>query len=392
VGRVTRSASQLTAEVSLLDAGTGKKLYAKTLSGPLRDLVEMQQIIANEAAAALSRRFGRLSTTSLRSAAGFRNPEAYDLYLQGMYAFRRRGDGLQSALQRFQEAAALDSLAAPVYASLADVYAVMPLYSGMAPDAALGRALPFAERAVTLDSTSAMAWASRGNVYDELWRWADGAADLQRAVAMDSDFALARQWYGENLLLNGDIEGAARELGTAARLEPHSAVVAGLHGLVLVLSGQVDSGITIARRAVDLEPGQAALRLLLGAAYLYAERPFDAVFSLAGALELDPANPQVIGMLGYSYAVLGQTPKARALLTRLLRDAGRPGAQAGIARIHIGLGNPDEALDRLEAAAREHDPMFASEPLLTPIFDPLRQHPRFARLVRGIGLSERVLR
>ncbi len=32
------------------------------------------------------------------------------------------------------------------------------------------------------------------------------------------------------------------------------------------------------------------------------------------------------------------------------------------------------------------------EPLLTPILDPLRQHPRFARLVRGLGLSERVLR
>ena len=391
-GRVTRSASEFTTEVSLVDAGNGKKLYSRTLSGPLRDLVGMQETIANETAQALAKRFGRLSTTSLRSVAGFRNPEAYDLYLQGMHAFRRRGDGLQIALQRFQEAAALDSLAAPVFASLADVYAVMPLYSGMAPDAALSRALPFAERAVALDSMSAVARASRGNVYDELWRWADGAADLQRAVAMDSDFALARQWYGENLLLNGDFEGAARELGTAARLEPHSAIVAGLHGLVLVLSGQVDSGITIARRAVDLEPGQAALRLILGAAYLYAERPFDAVFSLAGALELEPANPQVIGMLGYSHAVLGQTPKARALLTRLLRDSGRPGAQAAIARIYIGLGDPDEAMNRLEAAAREHDPMFSSEPLLTPIFDPLRQHPRFARLVRGIGLSERVLR
>jgi serine/threonine protein kinase/Flp pilus assembly protein TadD len=391
-GRVTRSATELTAEVSLVEAGNGKKLYSRTLSGPLRDLVGMQETIANEAAQALSKRFGRLSTSSLRSVAGFRNPEAYDLYLQGMHAFRRRGDGLQIALQRFQEAAALDSLAAPVFASLADVYAVMPLYSGMAPDAALSRALPFAERAVALDSMSAVARASRGNVYDELWRWADGAADLQRAVAMDSDFALARQWYGENLLLNGDIEGAARELGTAARLEPHSAIVAGLHGLVLVLSGQVDSGITIARRAVDLEPGQASLRLILGAAYLYAERPFDAVFSLAGALELEPANPQVIGMLGYSHAVLGQSTKARALLTRLQRDPGRPGAQAAIARIHIGLGDPDEALDRLEAAVREHDPMFSSEPLLTPIFDPLRQHPRFARLVRGIGLSERVLR
>jgi len=391
-GSVSRSADQLTAEVTLVEAASGKRLYNRRMTGPVRDLGRMEETLANETAAALSKRFGRLPTTNLRTRGDFRNAEAYDLYLQGMYAFRRRGDGLQEALQRFQEAASLDSLAAPVYASLADVYAVMPLYSSMATDAALSRALPYAERAVALDSTSAAALASRGNVYNALWRWTDGAADLQRAVELDSGFALARQWYGENLLLNGDLEGAARELGTAARLEPYSAITAGLHGLTEVLSGRVDSGITIARRAVDQEPDQASPRLLLGAAYLYASRAFDAVFTLAGALELEPGNPQVIGMLGYSYAVLGQTAKARGLLARLTRDANRPGAKAAIARIQIGLGNPDEALARLEAAAREHDPLFSSEPLMTPIFDPLRQHPRFARLVRGLGLSERVLR
>ena len=391
-GDVIRNAGQFTADVTLTETATGKKLYTRRMTGPVADLGQMEETIATEATAALSKRFGRLPDPGSGARKDFRNAEAYDLYLQGMYAFRRRGDALQVALQRFQEAASLDSLAAPVFASLADVYAVMPLYSSMATDAALSRALPYAERAVALDSTSAAAFASRGNVYDALWRWTEGAADLRRAVALDSGFALAHQWYGENLLLNGDLEGAARELGTAARLEPYSAITTGLHGLAEVLSGRVDSGITITRRAVDLEPDQASPRLLLGAAYLYAARAFDAVFTLAGALELDPANPQVIGMLGYSYAVLGQTAKARGLLAKLTRDPNRPGAQAAIARIHIGLGNPDEALDRLEGAARGHDPLFSSEPLMTPIFDPLRQHPRFAKLVRGLGLSERVLR
>lgn len=390
-GTVSKTGDQLTAEVTLLDALSGKKLYTRRVTGPVRDLGTMQETFATEATAALAKRFDRISTTSFRVRRDFRNADAYDLYLQGMYAFRRRGEALQDALQRFQESAALDSLAAPVFASLADVYAVMPLYSSMPPEAALSRALPYAERAVMLDSTSAAAFASRGNVYDAMWRWTEGLADLRRAVGIDSGFALAHQWLGENLILNGDLEGAARELGTAARLEPYSAITAGLHGVAEVLSGRVDSGITIARRAVDLAPDEASPRLLLGAAYLYAERPFDAVFTLAGALELDPANPQVIGMLGYSYAVLGQTAKARGLLAKLTRDPSRPGAQAAIGRIHIGLGNPDEALARLEAAAREHDPLFASEPLLTPIFDPLRQHPRFARLVTGLGLAPRVL-
>ncbi|HEX7024207.1 MAG TPA: tetratricopeptide repeat protein, partial [Gemmatimonadales bacterium] len=248
------------------------------------------------------------------------------------------------------------------------------------------------ERAVALDSLSPVAWASLGNVKNLLWRWTEGAADLRRAVALDSGFALARQWLGENLLLNGDIEAASRELATAARLEPYSAAVVGLSGVTTVLLGRVDSGLTLARRAVDLEPTLAAPRLLLGAAYLYAARPFDAVFTLAGAQELDPSDPQVLGMLGYSYAELGQTAKARGLLTRLQKDRDRPGAAAALARIYIGLGNPDEAVARLEEAGRSHDPMFASEPLLTPIFDPLRQHPRFERLVKSLGLSEKVLR
>ena len=390
-GEVTRKGDSLTAAVTLTDAASGKTLYSRQLSAPVRELMGTQQTFATEAGKALAKRFDGLTADDAASRAGFSSAEAYDLYLQGRHAFRRRGEALLVALQRFQEALALDSLAAPIHASLADVYTVLPLYSSMAPLTALEKALPFAQRAVQLDSTSAAALASRGNVYNSLWRWSEGAADLRRAVAMDSNAAQARQWYGENLLLNGDLEGAARELGVAARLEPYSAVVAGLHGMVEVLSGRVDSGITIARRAVDLAPDQAAPRLLLGAAYLYAQRPFDAVFTLAGAQELDPANTQVLGMLGYSYAVLGQTAKARTTLARLTRDASQPGAQAAIGRIQIGFGNPDEALSHLEAAAREHDPLFSSEPLVTPIFDPLRQHPRFARLVRSLGLADRVL-
>jgi TolB-like protein/Flp pilus assembly protein TadD len=390
-GTVVRSGNEATTTVTLVDAATGRVMLSRKMSAPVRDLVRVEESLANDAVGALAKRFGRLSTSALRSRGGFRSPEAYDLYLQGMYAFRRRGSSLQDALQRFQEAAALDSTAAPLYASLADVFAVMPLYTSMAPGPALDRALPYAERAVALDSASAAARASRGYVFDLLWRWDEGAADLRRAVALDSEFALARQWYGENLLLNGDVEAAVRELGAAARLEPYSAVVAGLHGMATVLLGRVDSGLSMARRAVDLEPTLATPRLLLGAAYLYAGRPFDAVFTLAGAQELDPGSPQVLGMLGYSYAVLGQTAKARAILTRLSRDHDHPGSLSALARIRIGLGNPDEALTLLEQAAKNHDPLFSSEPLLTPIFDPLRQHPRFERLVQQIGLSRRVL-
>jgi tetratricopeptide (TPR) repeat protein len=113
------------------------------------------------------------------------------------------------------------------------------------------------------------------------------------------------------------------------------------------------------------------------------------VFTLAGAVELDPTNPQVLGMLGYAYAVMGQPAKARTMLARLTKGSQRDGALAAAGRIHIGLGQPDEALALLERAAQAHDPLFAGESLYTPIFEPLKLHPRFERLLRRVGLVPR---
>ncbi len=63
------------------------------------------------------------------------------------------------------------------------------------------------------------------------------------------------------------------------------------------------------------------------------------------------------------------------------------GNAAAIARIHLGLGNHSAALRWLDRAADAHDPFFGSEPLASPLFDPIRRDPRFAAVVRKTNLN-----
>jgi eukaryotic-like serine/threonine-protein kinase len=387
-GKIKRIGSRLEVTTTLVEAKSGKELSSGRVEGDVADLPALEANLAADAAAALGKEFGALPRPALGAPDGFHNPLAYDHFLQGRYLLQRgAGAGLQQALQQFGEARALDSLSPPVYAGLAETYLVLASSGAMSPDAALPRAVASAEKAVALDSASAGPRVMRGRVFNELWRWSEAERDFRRAVALDSADPLARLGLGRSLLLAGEVDAAEHELGVALALDRYSADIAGLEGIALVLLGRGEKGIETARRAVDLEPGLPGPRLLLGTAYLYGSRPFDAVFTLAGAVELDPTNPQVLGMLGYAYAIMGQAAKGRVMLTRLTRSEQRAGALAAMARIHIGLGQPDEALGLLERAAAAHDPMFASESLYTPIFDPLKQHPRFQRLLERLGLT-----
>ena len=64
-----------------------------------------------------------------------------------------------------------------------------------------------------------------------------------------------------------------------------------------------------------------------------------------------------------------------------------PGTDVALARIALSLGDTNEALQRLERAARARDPFFATESATSPVFDALRTSPRYAALLRSVGLT-----
>ena len=94
-----------------------------------------------------------------------------------------------------------------------------------------------------------------------------------------------------------------------------------------------------------------------------------------------------LSALAYAYAVAGQPVEARELLERVKSlSEQRYVAASFIALAHIGLNEIDEAFAWLQKAVEQHDPWVT---LIAPfpIWDPLREDPRYTDLLRRMNLE-----
>jgi tetratricopeptide (TPR) repeat protein len=98
-------------------------------------------------------------------------------------------------------------------------------------------------------------------------------------------------------------------------------------------------------------------------------------------------GPEQESALGRAYADAGDRSKATEVLNHLreqMRDAFV--SAAFLATVHIGLGQVDEAFAALEEAAAQHS-YYVPWWKLDPDLDPLRSDPRFAALLKKVGLA-----
>ena len=102
---------------------------------------------------------------------------------------------------------------------------------------------------------------------------------------------------------------------------------------------------------------------------------------------------QLVALRGLS---LGYAGKVREAVEEALRaETEQPKGQNSqtayvryvVARVHVLVGKPEAALDRLEALVDQPGIMSRDFLRIDPNMDPLREHPRFVRLVGGVSAS-----
>ncbi len=387
-GTLQRSGDGLRITVQLVGARESAPLWAAKFDARAADLFALEDSISQELAEELRLRLSRQERDRL-SRSPTPDPQAYDAYLRGRFFWNRRTlDGLEKAIASFRQAIALDSDFALAHAGLADCYVLLPLYGAFAPRNVFPEAIASAERALTLDDSLAEAHTSLSYarfLYERRWEAAERG--FRRALDLNPGYPTAHQWMAFLLAALGRHEEAIGQARQARDLDRLSLVINADFGMVLYFARQYPAAVEQFRKTLELDPSFAYAHFGLGHAWQQQGRLDEAVEEQRRAVELAPGSPALQAALGQALAWAGRPEEARRILAELEERAAREYVEpSDFAFLWTALGEPDRALDRLEQACDERS-RFVAFLATWPIYDPLREHPRWPELLERAGLA-----
>jgi DNA-binding winged helix-turn-helix (wHTH) protein/TolB-like protein/Tfp pilus assembly protein PilF len=383
-GSVQHEADNLRVTVRLLRVGDGALLWSGKFDEKFTDMFAVQDSISQEVAAALTWNLSR-ADRQLLTKRHTDNVQAYQLYLKGRYFWNKRtGPDLERAIACFEQAVNLDPTYALAYSGLADCYAVLGYYTNHPFDETFPKAKALAEKALEIDSSLAEPHATLGLAQSYYWDWARAENEYKRALELNPGYATAHHWYGWYLITVGRREESVQEMKRALELDPVSIDINTDLGALLIDAYRPDEGITYLKAALEMDANFIEAHWALGLAYLQ-KREFDrAIEEIEKAKELSPDRQDVfLSGLGTAYALASQTPQAISTLVQLKAMNASP---YYLARVYVGLGEKEEALAALEAVYQARSSLIARLKA-DPVWDPLRNEPRFQKILTSIGLT-----
>jgi serine/threonine-protein kinase len=398
-GSVRVAGERVRVSAQLVDTADGYQLWSGRYEGTTGDALALEEQIAGTIAEVLRRRLSGdrqpapvapETIAAARPASRPRDPKSHEAYLKGRHhASRRTEEGLLRSVDFFEQAIALSPDDPALRAALADAHLLLGIYGCVAPIEAMPRAAASAEHALALDPRSAEAHTALGCVralYD--WNWRAAEAHFRLAGELRPDYAIAHQWRAMHLLVPlSRFDEAARALASARELDPLSPALLTSIGVLAFFRRDHATGLSVLAEVLDLDPGFAAAHHFLGLTHLQLANAAEAHAKLERAATLAGRSAETVASLAWADARLGREREARAALHDLTarRERGYV-SPVRIAQVLLGLGDRDAALDQLNDAVtrRAVDLVWLG---VHPVYDDVRNDPRFSALMEQVGLS-----
>jgi len=389
-GSVLQAGERVRITAELIDAATDQHLWAESYERDLRDILSLQSEVAKAIAQEIKIKLTPQEQSFLQRSPAV-DAGAYEAYLKGRHHWNKRtADAVKKGIGYFEQAIAKDPGYPLAHVGLAESYNILGFYGLLLPKETFPRAKAAALKALEIDETLSEAHAALayGRFYYD-WSWAESEEGFKRAIQLNPSDAIAHQFYGNYLPAMGRFEEAIAEFERAQQLDPLSLILnsalgwGGFH-----LARQYDRAIEQLERTLELDPNFAVAHHWLGLALEQERRYEEATAEFEKANSLWGGSPRALASLGHVYAMAGKTSEALKTLDELEELSKRRYVGAyHIAVVHIGLGDKDRAFEWLEKAYDERFPALAFLKV-EPIFDPLRDDPRFQDLVRRMNFPD----
>ena len=384
VGRVRDS---VVIDVSLIGGRSQMPLWTRSFDSSIEGVLglyrDVTRRIADEVGAVLSAEArARLAE---RPAV---DPQAYDANLKGQFHLGRQSSSdLDAALQYFDLALEIDPSYALAYVGIAQVWSRRQLFGIVPPDEARQRVKAAAQQAIQLDNTLVEAQHRLASIrtWDE-WDWEGGEAGYQRVIQLNPNYPAARRGYASLLEILGRPDEAMVQIKRALELDPFNEGFQGDYGAMLIRAGRYDEGIVQIQNALKTAPNAPGLHGPLRNAFLAKGMNEEALaewkwlFFAPGERGLAEAMDR-----GYAEGGFREAVRRTAEMWAARSDTIYVPPH-GVAALFAAAGEHDRAIDWLERGVQIRNTNIPGAISIGPIFDSLRDDPRFQDLRRRINL------
>jgi serine/threonine protein kinase/tetratricopeptide (TPR) repeat protein len=372
MGRIMQHGDHVAIEADLVNTADGSELWGAHYDRKQADITEVQSDITRDISSKLriqlsgneQQRLGRAGTT---------NPEAYRLYLEGRQLwYGRTSEGLKKSIDLFQEAIAADPGYALAYAGLANTYNIGPSYDiGITSKQGELLADEAARKAIELDGSLSEAHAALAMALADGRRWSEAESEFRRAIELNPNNAAAHYFYAIGCLIPMKrIDDALEQYQTALSLDPLSSIVNTNYAVLLMEGRRYPESLAQFQKVLERDPNFHPAHYKLSQLYATTGRFAEAVSEIQKIV----SKPGSWSADAKSYR-------------ELLQDFKGTDRSAAVAVAYAISGERDQAFEYLEKAYSDGD----NELLLViryPALDPIRSDPRYADLLRRLGVPE----
>ena len=385
-GSVMREGNRIRVHAQLIRASTDEHFWSESYDRELGDALTLESEVAQSIAQRVEVTVSGEEHARLVAAHPV-SPEAYESYLQGMFAKGNSRAETERRIAWFDDAIKKDPAFAQAYVGLASAYGALgTVFVGAPASETRPKVINAARKALELDPDLADAHVLLANMHMRQWKWAEAEAEYRRALDLNPNDAAAHDGFSDWLLCHGHMDEAlawARRARDLDPLGPSGHTIA----WTLLNARRYDEAIRQFRDVLAVRPDDRFPLWPLGWALICNHQAEEAIPVLEKAVSVTNRSPGVISALIWAYANAGRRADALRLLGELKKRRQTGYIPAGaFVDAYLGLGDNDEAFAWFERAFEEQSNILIYIKVF-PLYDPLRGDSRFQDLVRRVGLD-----
>jgi serine/threonine protein kinase/Tfp pilus assembly protein PilF len=390
-GSVRKAGNRLRVTAQLINVEDGFHLWSERYDREMADIFGIQDEITAAIVDSLKVTLRVGEKTALRKRSTD-DPEAYSLYLKGLYfCARPSSETYAKAMNFFRAAIDKDPNFALAYAGMAEVFGALGVMNLAPPAEMWPKAKTLLQKALSLDEDLAEAHAVAAQLafwYE--WDWEAAGRSFDRVLTLNPGDAFCHGTRGWFCVNRRRFEETVLEIKTALELDPlmplYYAWSVGLHWSI----GRPDEALQEFAKALEMDPNNGLAYFHGGVAY-YLKGLWDkAIDAFENGRRLFAPPGWAEGMLGLICLRKNEREKAEQILEATIesKKAVKHTSSAAIAWLAGELGKLDLAFDLLDTAYKQRDVLMGFVHVYTEMFSPaLAADPRFKDLLAKMKLE-----